>query len=774
MASDIKVVFEAETAPIDRAVRLLDNLEAELRDVQRAEEQGLISKERLNKETARLNNNISKLKSLSQGSAKNFRKFEKSLYGSGKAARANELAMQQAGYQVQDFIVQVQAGTNPLIAFSQQGSQLAGFFAGPWGAAIGLGIAAVGFLGTALLGLGEKAKTLQEQLDEAADAISDYQGAVDASLSSTGSLTEKFGSLAGFVKEARLEIVAFKKEMMEAKFQSAMASTLGEFAVGGAGEKRSAIYDKFDVTREAYLSLDKERQRTIRSEASRSLNAMTRLAGGEFEGPEEQISLMNQLIASSKTLADIKDGISAEEQEFIEGLIQARDLIFQINAKTSEQLSVEKERGNKLQQIQTDAMAMEAEIAQEALDNTKRNYVFAGRLMQEAASEQAAIDAKNQSRIEANYRISGRLMAQAAQEEQDAQNQLYTNSLLAIQNANAQEIAKAKEQQKLADETHAHMMALQKAYYDDAKTKAAEVASATYLANYNAVLGYQAYGQSRSAAPTSPVEPTKVSGGKSQAQMNREKLQDYLKDLRNQASLEKQLVGKFGEQRNLLSSLITARQDYGDIASKSQMAEIENTIKSIDALSQHQKALEDAAQEQKRMQDFISQSFESGFMSIIDGTQSVKDAFRSMARDIIAELYRVLVVKKLVSAATGFFGFADGGVFQGGSQVQAFANGGVVGGPTFFPMSGGKTGLMGEAGPEAIMPLKRGKNGKLGVEASGESGNVTVVQNFSFSANGDDSVKKIIAQEAPKIAQMTQQQILESRKRGGSFRKAFG
>jgi len=61
---------------------------------------------------------------------------------------------------------------------------------------------------------------------------------------------------------------------------------------------------------------------------------------------------------------------------------------------------------------------------------------------------------------------------------------------------------------------------------------------------------------------------------------------------------------------------------------------------------------------------------------------------------------------------------ADGGAWSGGRQIQAYADGGVVGGPTMFPMSGGKTGLMGEAGPEAIMPLKRGKNGKLGVETS--------------------------------------------------------
>lgn len=60
---------------------------------------------------------------------------------------------------------------------------------------------------------------------------------------------------------------------------------------------------------------------------------------------------------------------------------------------------------------------------------------------------------------------------------------------------------------------------------------------------------------------------------------------------------------------------------------------------------------------------------------------------------------------------------AKGHAFSGGN-VTPFAKGGVVSGPTMFPFSKG-TGLMGEAGPEAIMPLMRGPNGKLGVSAQG-------------------------------------------------------
>lgn len=61
-------------------------------------------------------------------------------------------------------------------------------------------------------------------------------------------------------------------------------------------------------------------------------------------------------------------------------------------------------------------------------------------------------------------------------------------------------------------------------------------------------------------------------------------------------------------------------------------------------------------------------------------------------------------------------GFADGGVFSSG--LVPFASGGVFGSPTLFAMGGGRAGVLGEAGPEAIMPLARGSDGRLGVRAS--------------------------------------------------------
>ena len=80
------------------------------------------------------------------------------------------------------------------------------------------------------------------------------------------------------------------------------------------------------------------------------------------------------------------------------------------------------------------------------------------------------------------------------------------------------------------------------------------------------------------------------------------------------------------------------------------------------------------------------------------------------------------------SAVSGLMPYENGAPFSQG-RVMPFAKGGILSGPTTFPMRGG-TGLMGEAGPEAIMPLSRGADGKLGVRAQ-SGGSVNVTMNIS-------------------------------------------
>lgn len=88
-----------------------------------------------------------------------------------------------------------------------------------------------------------------------------------------------------------------------------------------------------------------------------------------------------------------------------------------------------------------------------------------------------------------------------------------------------------------------------------------------------------------------------------------------------------------------------------------------------------------------------------------------------------------LISSGFQSLVGGVSPFADGGAFSQG-RVMPFAKGGVVTSPVGFPMRGGR-GLMGEAGPEAIMPLARGPDGRLGVQAAGGGRPVTVVMNVS-------------------------------------------
>jgi phage-related minor tail protein len=94
------------------------------------------------------------------------------------------------------------------------------------------------------------------------------------------------------------------------------------------------------------------------------------------------------------------------------------------------------------------------------------------------------------------------------------------------------------------------------------------------------------------------------------------------------------------------------------------------------------------------------------------------------------------------------FGFANGGAFSHGVPVP-FASGGVIQSPIAFPLGGGSTGIAGERGPEAIMPLSRGPDGRLGVAAPSNSG-FTV--NFAVTATDADSFMRSQTQVAAMLS----------------------
>ena len=123
--------------------------------------------------------------------------------------------------------------------------------------------------------------------------------------------------------------------------------------------------------------------------------------------------------------------------------------------------------------------------------------------------------------------------------------------------------------------------------------------------------------------------------------------------------------------------------------------------------------------------------------AVVDG-DSLSTSLRTLANAMINTAFNAAVrpvtdqVGGLISQGIGslmgnLFPFGKGGSFSQG-RVQPFASGGVVSGPVTFPMRNGM-GLMGEAGPEAIMPLARGADGKLGVRGGG-GGTVSVVMNI--------------------------------------------
>ncbi len=172
---------------------------------------------------------------------------------------------------------------------------------------------------------------------------------------------------------------------------------------------------------------------------------------------------------------------------------------------------------------------------------------------------------------------------------------------------------------------------------------------------------------------------------------------------------------------------------------------------------------------QESMADVVVKGIKGMEDALVDFVMTGKLNFKDLANSIIRDMVRMQIqqsiTKPLSNFIGGLFGNADGNAFVDG-KVQKYAYGGIVKRPTLFPMANGGIGLMGEAGAEAILPLRRGANGKLGVQSSGGGSTVinVSVDASGSSVSGSQTEGRALGQLIASVVQTT---IVQEQRAGG-------
>jgi hypothetical protein len=725
-----------------------------------------------------------------------------------KSSNRMGVVTQQVGYQVSDFAVQVQSGTNVAVAFSQQASQLVGVLplvAGSLGLTTKAAIALSAGLGIAIPLISSAAMVfmnMKKEADDAADStdtLEDRIKSLDEKLKEFLQTREALSRglsldelLAGdSLEQAKRQLVEANNALVAIQQRSAsmaasrqslrggqtMSASEAEAAFGSSlqsiTEATQLLEDQakargdLEVAQQRYNTLlereNESRQKAQKAELDRQDLENTRLKFGE----ESVETFEKELELSLKALeADLK---SKNVNENVLSLILKREELLQRELRSANEKSEAEEKLLTLNQrrfkVLMDSIAANDKLNAFTSDELKKlqdqNSLLQMQL--QFGKESTAVRQLETDIAVENYEadLLRKGIAEETVEELSDQYRLSLNLTEQLKD----QVAQAREfKRQVQDVSKSYGKMLEKRVIADVFDPRGE---AGMTATQALRLGVDLFADDGDGTGTSKTK------------------RDPLVELRKQLDVEEALVGKTEARKRIIQALGVDYKKYGDDTINSLEAQINRTVILQRLEEDRIQKLEDARQKQKEVADDIAGSMGDAFTSIVDGTKSVKDAFRDMARYIIGRLYEILVVEQMVQSISGaiqgamigpvqgpMVPSANGNVFSNGSVVP-YANGGVVGSPVYFPMAGGRTGLMGEAGPEAIMPLKRGKNGKLGVQSEG-GGEITIHQNFNFAANGDESVKKIIAQQAPKIAQMTQQQIMDSRRRGGQMKAVFG
>jgi len=619
-----------------------------------------------------------------------------------RSKRFASVGLQQVGYQVGDFAVQLQGGTNAAVAFGQQFSQLAGIF-GAGGAIAGAAVA----IGTAFVA------PLLEAKKAAADTEEQFQ---------------ELASTLKNIKEIRLDGIAREFSEQAEKAKQSFNDILGILERVQMRTLRQQLEAPLNAVLQEIKSFD------VRSQVLGAFSEVDFKSALGLESRQEAVFLATQLKRlDGETKEELREQVeSISEALMLRGILTPE--VEKMLAKLATELSLQQDINSEVEKAGENAkvlaeMTEAAQAAGEALKVTAEGIVSAFKAasgIDFSGPIQKALD----KAIAFGKTVLGRFMGGT-----------YTYDPQGVGRGRS-----AGRGGPTAAEIQRYDPRAQIAYQPGGT-------AGVPLPNFG---GSSGGGGGGGAATVSPAQQAK----------------EYFETLNQEAALKRQLVGLNEDDAYALerSAEIKKRLEGIEEGLSSTYSErIEQLIKT----EIETRKLMEAEQQRQQLMDTVEGHIENAFMSFVDGSKSVEDAFRGMLRNIILAIYQQQVAKPAATAVGNIISTifkADGGAFNRG--VEFFANGGVVNSPTMFGHSKG-IGVMGEAGPEAIMPLKRGKNGKLGVQMEGSSQPVIVNNNFNISANGDDSVKRIIRGEIPRITEATKAAVVDAKRRGGSYGRSF-
>jgi len=194
----------------------------------------------------------------------------------------------------------------------------------------------------------------------------------------------------------------------------------------------------------------------------------------------------------------------------------------------------------------------------------------------------------------------------------------------------------------------------------------------------------------------------------------------------------------------------------------------------IEGLNKTRQEAADLTQPLMKLGDQAITGLATAFTNAITGAENFADAIRKMAKNVIDSLIQMLIQKYIVDAAFGaivnFLSPKDVPVFKGPTGIEFGPAENYVGKAMGGAVAGGRPYLVGERGPELMVPSGNGSiipNNALG------GGGVTVVQHINVTTGVQQTVRAEIANLLPQISNAAKSAVADARMRGGGFSKAM-